>query len=330
MASKKEARTAGLPHCSDCDPAAAGKPADVRRQGSIPTQLIGFPPKLYVIGAQKCGTTALCEVLEQTLPVKLSQPKETAFFTRNFSRGQKWYRACFTKTDQILLDGTPAYTMGYVARTHFDSPRNRAAQRIHDLVPEAHLIYIVRDPVLRTWAGYWHAVRAGRERKSITETISTESPYVRGSMYWRQLADYLALFPRRQVLCVDQTYFFEAPNRVVQGIASWLDVPVFEEVGDSPRRVNQTYKYNASGRMLHVILPTPVRKSATQLVKCVLPSKVVRQLRAGVTTSIPELDAETWRRVADLVGPDYETFRRECADRFLDGRLPSGLGKPDA
>lgn len=294
----------------------------VHPTAAVPAHLAGFPPKLFVIGAQKCGTTALCELLAQALPVNLAQPKEPAFFTRNFHRGAGWYRTCFTREDLILLDGTPSYTMGHGKA---GQTRNPAAQRIRRWVPSARLIYVVRDPVQRAYAGYWHAARAGRERRPLGEAISEGSPYVRGSLYKSMIDDYLTVFPRAQLLCIDQTYVREAPEAVVRGVARWLGVPVIGQAPLAGRTVNRSYRFNWAGQLLHGLLPESVLKAAVRRMKATLPGHAVAWLRESMTTSVPDLDASARCQLMDLLIDDYECFRDECVDLFLDGRLPPQL-----
>ncbi len=67
-----------------------------------------FPPAAYLIGAPKCGTTALGHYLSEHPGVSFSNPKEPHFFSHDL-RGLcrcadlYGYRACFTPGLQTKL-----------------------------------------------------------------------------------------------------------------------------------------------------------------------------------------------------------------------------------
>ena len=289
----------------------------------VADQLIGFPPKLYVIGAQKAGTTALCEHLDRLPAVELATPKEPAYFTRNFQRGIDWYRACFRTSDRILLDGTPGYTAAHPRDA--SSPHNAAAARLHALSPDARLIYIVRDPIRRAWSAYWHAVRVGTEERSPSAALTGDSAYVRGSLYAFQIERYLQLFPRGQVLCVDNGYFRTEPDAVVEGIARWLGVAPTPEAPVNQRDYNTSFRYTRTGALIRDVLPRPVLHAATSTLKALLPAAALGHLKARLTTEIPDLDADIRDRLHADIAADYERFRAQHAALFLDGRIPADL-----
>ena len=296
---------------------------DVPMQRTEVPQLRGFPPKLFVIGAQKSGTTALCEHLDRLPDIELATPKEPGYFTRNYQRGSDWYRRCFTASDRILLDGTPGYA---AARPdHEDSPHNAAASRLHALAPEARLIYIVRDPVRRAWSAYWHAVRVGEENRPPSEALTTASVYVRSSRYAYQLDRYLALFPRSQILCVDYGYFRTEPDAVISGIARWLRVSPRPEAPLERRNYNESFRYNKTGALIRDAVPRPMLAAATATLKAVLPAAAVGRLKAVLTKGIPELDDITRNHLYAHVADDYRRFCTDHADLFLDGRPPPPL-----
>ena len=74
--------------------------------------IMSFPPNLFLIGAQKAGTTFLANLLGQHADICVSYPKETAYFTRNFGKGLNWYKAKYSELDaKYLLDATTGYSI---------------------------------------------------------------------------------------------------------------------------------------------------------------------------------------------------------------------------
>ena len=98
-------------------------------------------PEFLGLGTQKGGTTTLHRLLEQHPDVYLPACKEVHFFDLNYDAGEGWYRNHFTdaKPHQTCGEITPFYLF------HPDVPG-----RIHNLLPKARMVVLLRDPVERT------------------------------------------------------------------------------------------------------------------------------------------------------------------------------------
>src|SRR5947208_13622101 len=104
-----------------------------------PGAVEGALPNLVVIGAQKCGTSGLHYYLSLHPEISMSKPKELNFFIaeRNYPRGLDWYRAHFDPTAKVRGESSPNYT---AYPLHVGVP-----ERMHSIVPDAKLLYLVRD-----------------------------------------------------------------------------------------------------------------------------------------------------------------------------------------
>lgn len=156
-------------------------------------------PNLVIIGATKCGTSSLHQYLACHPQVFMSEPKELRFFTKHWEKGVEWYEAQFPVDAPVRGESSPQYTV---------YPRNAAAPaRMHEVVPGARLIYMVRDPVERVISDYLERLGQFREHREL-ESILTDfesSPhaqqqYISPSKYWLQLEQYLKFYPPDQIL----------------------------------------------------------------------------------------------------------------------------------
>lgn len=127
-----------------------------RTQGRLPTFLI--------IGAPKAGTTSLAEYLGEHPQVFVAPEKEISYFDRHHRRGPDWYRARFANAGDT--DAVGEATPGYM---YFDD----ALSRMADLIPDAKLIAILRDPVERLYSDYWYRLPLG-ETRSFAEVVHQE------------------------------------------------------------------------------------------------------------------------------------------------------------
>jgi hypothetical protein len=133
----------------------------------------------------------------------MSTPKELNYFSGpgwKWGRGLDWYSSHFAGANGYAVRGesSPSYTM------HPWVPG--VPERIRGSVPDARLIYLVRDPIERMVSQYVHHRTCGYTRKTISELFSVdrfeESDYVLFSRYAFQLGRYLQCFPESQILVV--------------------------------------------------------------------------------------------------------------------------------
>jgi hypothetical protein len=175
--------------------------ADRRRGGRVPRRRRRHAamPNLIIIGGLKCGTTSIHHYFGLHPEVQMSKPKELNFFVQelNWDIGLDWYRGRFDSRFKVRGESSPHYT-------HLSRYRG-VAERIHQHVPEAKLIYMVRDPISRILSHWCHAVGAGYETRPMEEALDREDQgYVTRSLYWTQLQPYLELFDRSQIEVITQ------------------------------------------------------------------------------------------------------------------------------
>jgi hypothetical protein len=177
--------------------AATAEAAD--RSAGSPLGGRGALPNLVVIGAQKCGTSGLHYYLGLHPQVSMSSPKELNFFIeeRNWPRGAEWYARHFDPRARVRGEASPNYT---AYPQHMGVP-----ERMASLVPEARLIYIVRDPLERIEAHWVHNYAKRREKGDLRATLShPNTSYIVRSQYFMQLQQFLKHFSAERLLVLDQ------------------------------------------------------------------------------------------------------------------------------
>jgi hypothetical protein len=97
-------------------------------------------PTFLVIGAMKAGTSSLHSYLSAHPEIYMSQEKELNFFNTslNWNKGIDWYKSQFDANYEVRGESSPNYAKW-----------EGTAERIHSVLPEAKLIYVLRDPVDR-------------------------------------------------------------------------------------------------------------------------------------------------------------------------------------
>jgi hypothetical protein len=289
---------------------------------------MSFPPEAYLIGAQKAGTTSLATLLDQHPDITLSRPKEAAFFTRNWWLGLDWYRSRFPdETGAIFLDATPAYanapTDEFPQAPGFgESPYVGVPERIHSVNPKAKFIYVLRDPVTRTYSAYWHRVRQREEKLGFREAISSNPSYLRASDYYGQIQNYLEYFPLESFLFIVFEEMIEDFASAVQGCCALLGVdPAPIEADPSAWRKNPSFRYNVAGTLLAKAFPSNASlKSFMNVVKRSLPEGLRPIAARAITKSIPPMTEQDRQYVlerlrgrnailADLIGMSLDHWQ---------------------
>lgn len=194
-------------------------------------------PNLLVIGAQKCGTSGLHYYLSLHPEVSMSNPKELNFFIaeRNWSRGVEWYSRHFDPSARCRGESSPNYT---AYPQHLGVP-----ERMASVVPDAKLVYIVRDPIERITAHWVHNYAKRREKGTLRQTLlHPNTSYVTRSKYFMQLQRFLGHYPDERILVLDQADLREDRMATLRrlfgfvGVDAGFEHPKFEQVRHSTSR----------------------------------------------------------------------------------------------
>ena len=184
-------------------------------------------PNLFIIGAMKSGTTSLHEYLDTHPLIAMSRQKEPAYFVEELStnNSEEWYLNLFEQNDRYRYLGESS--------THYSMlPAFQGVpERLHRFNPDARLIYIMRNPFERTLSHYWHAVRTrklrygGGEPRPLLKAVREQSRYLAFSDYAMQLEPYIERFGRDSLYVLTFEKLVEDPQREVDHLYRWLDLP---------------------------------------------------------------------------------------------------------
>ena len=127
-------------------------------------KLIGHEfPHLLIIGAQKCGTTTLYDLLKKVPGFCPSVNKETGFFSKNvlYEQGEDWYLRNFAhfRESDITYEATPAYIYN-----------KNAPQRIYSFNRNVKFIVVLREPSARCYSA-WNMFRRFNQDRNVAENI---------------------------------------------------------------------------------------------------------------------------------------------------------------
>ena len=183
----------------------------------------------------KCGTTSLHYYLSLHPEIAMSREKELNFFIadRNWPRGLDWYAENFSGPAIIHGESSPRYT-NYPLESG-------VPERMHEVVPDAKLIFLVRDPVARLISHYIHWCALDREMHPLSEALADldSNQYVVGSRYFFQLERYLRVYPKSQILIIASEELRDRRGETLQSIFRFLGVA---DTFDSPKFARMRYR----------------------------------------------------------------------------------------
>lgn len=195
-----------------------------------------------IIGAQKCATTTLFELLRQHPGISMPIEKELPFFTNEDCGPEAWSSFAdryYTDADNKLWGkASPQYMADE------DIPRRMAA-----LMPNTKLIAVLRDPIDRSRSHFRMALRRNTETRSFDEAMNdrlsaealhsarkglapthtdgyeSESDfYLVWSEYGRILESYRQHFADKQMLVLYTNELEDDPQGVLERVLAFLDL----------------------------------------------------------------------------------------------------------
>ncbi len=223
--------------------------------------LLGFnhvKPSFIIIGAQKAGTTALYNYLEQHEDLIGSDPKEVHFFDSEENLNYKKYRRHFPKKgvrSKQYFEASPRYL--YFPGT---------AERLQKYNPEFKLIVSLRDPVSRAYSAWnmyqqmkvnsatmkrFEARRLKQPDNKLYDFLSdpdvetfrdwvnkeifdvqleyfAEPSILRRGHYQEQILEYLKFFPKAQMLFVNSNSLRSDTKNELTRVCEFLQVKNFD------------------------------------------------------------------------------------------------------
>lgn len=123
-------------------------------------------PNFFVLGAARCGTTALCRYLQVHPDVLISRPKEPLFFELEYERGVQYYWSTYFR------DWNGQRAVGDARVANLVLPY--VAERIRATVPDARLLVILREPGRRAHSHWWMRRCHGVEKRSLADALAEE------------------------------------------------------------------------------------------------------------------------------------------------------------
>lgn len=276
-------------------------------------------PNLIIIGAPKAGTTSLHRYLDLHPAITMTSQKELRYFWREDWRERRsWYESQFGSDTPVRGEATPAYA-AYSHRPH-------VPERMHELIPDTKLLYLVRDPIERT-ISHWVQRRADGDLTSFARYMAEydrlDNPIVCPSRYWTQVKQYLAFYDASQLLVIDQQQLRTRRRETLSEIFRFLGVDVSFDSSEFQLERNTRAEKNPP-RWLTARLWDRVLWPISRTVPARLRDEVrgpANRLLFGPVPRPPKLAPEMRERLSALLVPEVDALREFTGQPFASWSL---------
>ena len=188
--------------------------------------------KVFIIGAQKCGTTSLANSLASSGLVELCTPKEPMIFSKGdfeVHRGQftsnladfflseaeknKFFCQKY-RSDLPWLDASTSYLMS-----------ENALNSIYRFYPDAKIIILIRDPVRRAVSSYWHYVSSGVMDCSFSRGMEFGPVHmVNIGFYKKWIQMWAGKFGRDNIFVVSDYHMYKEFPSLMDNLSEFLNI----------------------------------------------------------------------------------------------------------
>jgi len=255
------------------------------------------------IGAQKCATTWLYDLLDLHPAVGLSPLKEIHFFSQYYGYGLQWYLSHFAEVDpQLSVIGE--FSTSYFC--DFETPK-----RIKQCYPDAKLVLMLRDPIKRLQSNHKHEIRIGHLTGpdfSIEAGIQNNPTYIEQGLYATHLNRWLEYFDQDQIHIVLFDQLKNDPAAVERELYEFLQIEVLNN-HELLAKSNPSYVYRSKGM-------EQARRSVLKLIRGLKLETLYRRLVAmsGLQSAYRKMNRTSPQQ---LIPQIQDVTLDDLAERFM-------------
>lgn len=201
-------------------------------------------PNFFIIGGGRSGTTSLYEYLKDTKGVFLPKTKELNYFCPSVNPKLLLTKSIDNKKEflNFFKDVKDEKAIGDASPLYLWDPKS--AKLIHDTIPHAKIIIILRNPIERAYSHFLQLVAYGVESypfsNCINRSLSAPADYsgriIEAGLYYEQVKRYLEIFGQNQIRIYFYEEFFNDPNFYMKEILEFLNVDA-----DLPDSIGKVY-----------------------------------------------------------------------------------------
>lgn len=282
-------------------------------------------PTFLVVGAAKSGTTALHHYLRQHPDVFVPARKEPSHFAAHTTTEGRLPRSWVVDWDDyvaLFADAGDATAIGEVSPAYLLV--EGSAERIHQRLPDAQIVAVLRDPAARAHSHWLMGRKTGDHDPSFAVTLDRElgrlaaggRSFLRHGFYHDQLAPYASAFGRDRVHVIVSRTLRTDTATTLRELFRFLGVrddvaperSDFDNPGGVPRHAALEGVLRLQKQLVHR-LPVTVPARLKRVNSWALTSRrEMPSLAPADRARLVALYADDIRRLADLLALDLTSW----------------------
>ena len=189
-------------------------------------------PNFFIIGVRKGATTSLHEYLKQIDGIFMPEKDEPSFFFEEKYRPSGFKMAKTISEEEYLnyyKDVTPEKFLGDGSASYYSDPKN--PELIKKIIPNAKIIFIIRNPIERTFSDFLHTfmhIAVKRTFHEVLEEIKDskeEYPlFIKDSFYFETIKRYQKTFGEENVKVLIFEEFVKNEKNTVNEVLEFLGI----------------------------------------------------------------------------------------------------------
>lgn len=217
-------------------------------------------PNIFIVGAPRCGTTALSEYLKEHPNVFMSNPKEPHYFAddmvkhRGIKKSKDYFNLFSQTTDKHLCIGEASVWYLY---------SKNAIENIYKYNKEVKIIVMLRKPVEMVYSMHsQHQNSQGEDEPDFEKAWNLESERKKGksipkhilhvpNLYYSEIANYYTqlqnlyqYFPKKQVKVILFDDLKNSTKLTYNEVLDFLDLPKFNKNNFPRVNENRNFKFH--------------------------------------------------------------------------------------
>jgi hypothetical protein len=289
-------------------------------------------PNFLIVGAPKAATTALYYYLKNIPGVYMSPMKEVYYFASHAATHEV-LDVIRDKGEYLSLfkDSEGSIAIGEASPSYLWDPD--AARRIHEAIPNARIVMILRDPIERAYSQYLMKTKYSDLKASFYEDLLKDynsdpkvfgiaSLYVEFGMYYEQVKRYFELFGKERVKVIIFEEFTKSPLEKVSEVLTFLGVNHDKSNIDQLQRAYSNTYSQPRSRLAYFVYAV-FRWLRTKNIKTY---KLLNLLPHSLTESLPEKLLYRRAQKPQMQAEAREFLRKMYYDDAV--KLQKLLGRP--
>jgi len=261
-------------------------------------------PNFIIIGVAKCGTTTLCDTLMEHPDIFFSKPKEPNYFNKiiHYESTRDDYEKIFENAGNSPIRGEGSVGYTNPNRIHF------VPKRIHEVIPDCKLIYMVRHPIKRLESDWKMRLRLGNKIQNFNDSLEWDMSLYNHGLYWNTLSHYLKYFKKEQILIVFIEDLFKSFDVEILRILNHIGA-------DTDYKLSLTHSNSAENYREDTRFSTFLKKIVNDNLKAHIPDFLKHRFRHLITKEWDydiDWDPQVFKDVTRIFAEDSKALLEYC------------------